>query len=289
MARRPDPQFLRGQVSRRLRQLREPQGLTQGQVAHQMDWGLSKVVRIENANVSISTSDLRGLLRLYGVDEQASGDLIARAKDSKRLPWHSAYASVLNPSFRRLLAYESYASCIQHVHSSVIPGLLQTEGYARAVLALARDGQDLEQVLAARKDRLDQLTVDPPELHFVLDEGVIRREVGGRSAMREQLKALIVAAERPTTTIQLVPYDRGVYPGLAQPFLILQLTDDLDTGIDHVVFLENVRSDHLIDDDLAEIDGYRRKWDGARRHALSPSDSLKLIQQQIDQLGRPEG
>lgn len=285
MARRPDPQFLRRQVSRRLRQLRDESGLTQQEAAGQIDWSLSKLIRIENAKVSITPIDLRALLDVYGVQDRVETEELAeRARDSRKQPWHSEYATVLNASFRRLLAYESYASSIHHVHPSLIPGLLQTKAYTREVLSWSYPSDQLDMALDARMARQRHLMDSPPELEFLVDEAVIRREVGGSTVMREQLDHLLDSARRPMTSIRVIPYGVGMYPGLTQPYLILQLADDLGTGYSHAVFLENVHTDELVDDDAVKIDDYRRKWDYARDHALSVTDSIELIKDQIGQL-----
>ncbi|HEY3609958.1 MAG TPA: helix-turn-helix transcriptional regulator [Pseudonocardiaceae bacterium] len=285
MARRPDPQFLRGQVSRRLRQLRDETGMTQQQAVARMDWSISKLIRIENANVSISTNDLRALLTLYGVGDQGEAKtLVARAKESRRQPWYADYGSVLNAQFRMLLAYESTASCIRQVHPSLVPGLLHTESYARTLLASVFSGKQLDLAVAARMARQSQLLSDPPELTFLLDEAAIRRMIGGPEVMREQLTHLLDVMENSAVTIQLITFSSGMYAGLVEPFLFLRLDDDLGTGVDQVVFLENARSDYLIHDDSEEIAAYAGKWNAAQRLALPESDSVKLVQEQIDLL-----
>ena len=137
----PDPQFLRGQLGRRLRQLREGRHLTQKQVIKELEWGISKLNRIENGNVTISITDLRSLLVLYDVhDSQTVEELVKRARQSREPSWYHEYVSVLSEAFRQLLAYESDASSIFQIHSTLIPGLLQTRRYSRAVLQVTSSG-----------------------------------------------------------------------------------------------------------------------------------------------------
>jgi transcriptional regulator with XRE-family HTH domain len=288
MARHPDPQFLRGQLSRRLRQLRDEAEtkMTQEDVADRMDWSISKLIRIENANVSISTNDLQALLALYGVRDRGEIEtLVAMAKGSRSQPWYSRYASVLNAQFRTLLAYESYASGIRQIHPFLVPGLLQTEPYARVQLASVLSGDQLALAVEARMARQRQLLSDPPELAFLIDESASRRMIGGPEVMRAQLTSLLDAMRSPTTSVQVMTFSTGMYVGLVEPFLLLRLDDDLDTGMEQVVFLEHPRSDPLIHDDRAEIVAYTEKWDAMQRLALSESDSAKLIQEQLDLLG----
>jgi transcriptional regulator with XRE-family HTH domain len=286
MARRPDPRFRREQVSRRLRRLRDDAHITQEQVADQMDWSTSKLIRVENANVSIATNDLRALLALYGVSDLAEiENLVAMAKDSRAQPWYSKYNPVLPASFRMLLAYESYASSIRQIHPALVPGLLHTESYARAVLASVFSGDQLDLAVEARMARQSQLLSDPPELAFLLDEAAIRRVIGGPDVMRAQLTHLLDVMTDSSTTIQVITFDAGMYAGLVEPFLFLRLDDDLDNSVKQVVFLENARSDYLIQDNSEETGAYAGKWDAAQRLALSKPDSVKVIQEQIDLLG----
>ncbi|HEX4723981.1 MAG TPA: helix-turn-helix transcriptional regulator [Pseudonocardiaceae bacterium] len=285
MARRPDPQFLRGEVSHRLRHFRDTARITQEEAAERMDWSISKLIRIENANVGISTNDLRALLALYGVHDQVGiENLVTMAKDGRRQPWHSKYSSVLNAQFRTLLAYESYASRIEQVQPLLVPGLLQTESYARALLASVYAGDQLALAVEARAARQHQILSDSPELIFLIDQAVIYRMVGGPDVMRGQLTALLDAMP-DSATIRIMPFSAGTYPGLVEPFLLLHLDDDLGTGVTRVVFLENPRSDYLIHDDDVEIAAYGKKWEAMLRQALSKSDSVKLIQEQIGLLG----
>jgi transcriptional regulator with XRE-family HTH domain len=281
----PDPQFLRGQLGRRLRQLRERRHLTQKRVIETLEWGISKLNRIENGNVTISITDLRSLLALYEVhDAYTVGELVRRARQSREQPWYHEYVSVLNEAFRQLLAYESDASRIFQLHPTLIPGLLQTQGYARAVLQATSSSSDLDMMLKARSLRLQHVMAGPPELMFLIDEAAIRRLIGGEEVMAEQLRALLTAAENPRVTIQIIPYEAGMHVGLVEPFLILHLADDLGTGVDRVVFLENAGSDYLIDDPDKGIAGYKQRWEVTRKQALSTADSVELIRTQADRL-----
>jgi hypothetical protein len=251
-----------------------------------MDWSVSKLIRIENANVGISTSDLRSVLALYGVtDQDEVANLVSRAKGSRARPWYSVYVSVLSLLFRDLLAYESYASCIRQIHPSLIPGLLHTESYARELLQSAFTGDQLELALKARMERQRQLRSDPPAMTFLLDEAAIRRVIGGPMVMREQLTHLLAAMDHPQTTVRVIEFSAGMHPGIAGPFVFLHLEGGTDMGVDDVVFLENANSDRFIHDDREKIAEYARDWDTAESLALSPSESATLIRGQIDILG----
>lgn len=281
----PDPQFLRGQLGRRLRQLRERRRLTQKQAIEKLEWGISKLNRIENGNVTTSITDVRSLLALYEVrDAQTVDELVKRARQSREQPWYHKYASVLNEAFRQLLAYESDASSIYQIHPTLIPGLLQTHRYSRAVLETTSSGGDLDALLEVRSLRLEHVMADPPELVFLIDEAAIRRLIGGREIMAEQLQALLTASENPKITIHIIPYESGMYASLVKPFLILHLVDDLGTGVNQVVFLENAESDYLIGDPDERIAGYKQRWDAATQQALSTADSVELIRTQVDRL-----
>lgn len=283
MARSPDPRLLRGQLSHRLRRLRAEADVTQESVAEQLGWSESKVIRIENSNVGISATDLRALLALYGLrEEREVNGLVAMAKDARSQTWYAPYASVLSSQFRMLLAYESYASSIRQVHPLLIPGLLQIEPYARAQLAPVVGDDQLELVVEARMERQRHLMSDPPDYSVLVDESAIRRPVGGTDVMLTQLRSLLKVMD--SVAVQVIPFSAGMYGGLAEPFLLLQLDDDLGVDTDQVVFLENMRSDYLVLDS-GRVAEYSQKWSAMQRLALSESDSADLIQQQIDLLG----
>jgi transcriptional regulator with XRE-family HTH domain len=270
-----------------LRRAREAKGLTQDQVAVAMDWSLSKVIRIESGAVSISTNDLRALLRIYEVTDPTITDtLIELGRVGRRRPWWAEYRdSFPSANFEKLLGLEAETSSVRHFQPITLPGLMQTEAYARSVL---RDNKprlsdsEIEDRVAVRLARQRTLLnrADPPLIDVVLDEAVLHRMAADPSTMREQLAHLCELTEQPHITVEIVPFVAGVYP-FTGPFMILSFPDPDDTD---VVYLETVLSERIIE--LAhEVAPYQAAFEGLRQKALDPSRSVALIKAAADDLG----
>jgi transcriptional regulator with XRE-family HTH domain len=270
---------------RKARQATDPP-LTQEQVAHEMDWSLSKVIRIESASSGISANDLKALLRLYGVEDSGQVDsLLALARVARERSWWSAYRDVAPSSLLQLIEYESAASVVRQFETTFIPGILQTEDYARAVIQDyydERPGSDrLRALVELRIRREDLFDADNrPSFQFMLDEAVIRRLVGGSSVMRNQLRRLIEVADRPNVTVEVIPFSAGLHPGMNGPFEIIEFADPSDSDI---VFLESPRGD-IVSDDPEETLKYREAFEGLAKAALGPRDSLARIAKIADEM-----
>jgi transcriptional regulator with XRE-family HTH domain len=254
------PTVHRRRLRGELRRARSEAGRTQREVAQAMDWSLSKLIRIESGAVSVSTTDLKALLDHYGVsDRQEVERLVELAQAGKdRRGWWSTYRDAVSQQYLTFLAHEDAASSIQQFEPLLVPGLLQTEAYARTVLqALAQTAPSkrIDDWVDLRMKRQDLLERDPlPELLFVLDEAVLRRPVGGPDMMRAQLNKLQQLAERPNITIEVVPFSAGAHPGMKGSFVILELPDAYEND---VLFLENSRGDWTSRDEQADILSYR--------------------------------
>src|SRR5215469_233686 len=167
---------------RKARQATEPP-LTQEQVAHEMDWSLSKIIRIESGSSGISANDLKALLQLYGVKDSGQVDsLLALARVARERSWWSAYRDVAPQTLLQLIEYESAAQVIKQFETLFVPGILQTEDYARAVLDNYYEeglGADQLRALVELRIRREELfdVENHPSFHFVLDEAVVRRLV----------------------------------------------------------------------------------------------------------------
>jgi transcriptional regulator with XRE-family HTH domain len=263
---------------KKARQATDPP-LTQEQVAGEMDWSLSKVIRIESGSSGISANDLKALLRLYGVKDSGQVDsLLALARAARERSWWSAYRDVAPSSLLQLIEYESVASVVRQFETTFIPGILQTEDYARAVIqdyCDERPGSDkLRGLVELRIRREDLFDADNhPSFHFMLDEAVIRRLVGGSSVMRHQLRRLIDVAGKPNVTVEVIPFSAGLHPGMNGPFEIIEFAGPSDSDI---VFLESPRGD-IVSDDPEETLRYREAFEGLVKAALGPRDSLARI------------
>ncbi|WP_354670906.1 DUF5753 domain-containing protein [Actinomadura sp. DC4] len=213
------------------------------------------------------------------------------ARGTRERGWWQAYQSDLDSNFRTYLGYEMGASHIRQFESSLVPGLLQTEDYARVVLReyVGDIGEEAIATLAGiRMSRQDQLRDrDPaPDQFYILDEAAIRRRVGatlpgGKGIMPAQLRFVIEAAQRPNTTIQIIPFEAGAHFGMKGPFTVLEF--DADLG--EVLFLENARGGDLTlmgrDAAVAE---YREAFEGLQKWTYDADRSLELIQEALDQM-----
>ncbi|GAB4056970.1 helix-turn-helix domain-containing protein [Catellatospora paridis] len=263
-----------------LRELRERAGMTHQQVGPALDCSPSKLSRIENGEVGVRRSDLLVLLDLYGLDDAAQRDeLIELARESKRRGgWWLKYGEVSSP-YLKLIQLESEADSIRGTELMFVPGLLQTEDYARAVIRATRpqDGPDeVERRVQIRLTRQELLKQEkPPEFWTVLDEAVLHRAVGSMPVMAEQLRVLAAANELPHITVQIIPFAHGGHEAMAGAFRILRFPDRRDPD---TVYLEGFAGDIYLDD-ASEVSRCSLVFDHLSAAALSPRlSSLRMLE-----------
>lgn len=229
--------------------------MTQRDVAAEMDWSLSKLIRIETGAVTIATNDLRALAAHYGItDAERVAKLIDEARRSReRSAWWSRYREVISPEMVSFLGYESSARVIRNFEPLLIPGLLQTEEYARDLFLYLRGPKEAsrtEALVRLRMERQEMLIAeDAPSTHFLIDEAAIRRAVGGQHTMRRQLRRLKEMVELPNVTIRVIPFDYGMYRGLRVPFVVFEFDDIQDPAI---LYLENPDGEIVVLEDVTE-------------------------------------
>ena len=271
----------RGRLTRELRRIRKDSGMTQEQVASEMEWSLSKLIRIEGGGVSISVSDLKSLLTLYQIaDEGHVEELVALARAARQRSWFTAFRDITSPQYVTFVGYEAAASIIRQFEPTLIPGQLQTEDYARAVtLEYAADRVDK---LVEVRIRRQELLEDPARLFFfILDEAAIRRQVGAPTnpgIMRRQLRRLIEIARQPNITIEIVPFSAGVHAGMKGPFTVLEFPGDDED----ILYLENARGgasnpSALLTGEDPQILTHRVTFERLREQSLGPKESIELI------------
>ncbi|OIJ93696.1 transcriptional regulator [Streptomyces sp. MUSC 14] len=275
------PAVRRRKLGAELRMLRTGAGLTSGDAARLVGWHQSKVSRIETGASGVKPADVRSLLDAYGVRDGHLRELLLMLAGSDgagdRHRWWHAYRGVLPPTYRDFISLESQASAMRTLETTVVPGLLQTPEYARAVTRAAvpdLDEERLDTLVEVRLARQDVLRSDPPlELCAVLDEAVLRREVGGPGVMARQLERLMEAARLPQVRLQVLPFGAGAHVGLTGPFVIFSFpsTSDLD-----VVVLDQLTSSLYLER-KEDLKAYSEAFDTLRIHALSPEDSLDYI------------
>lgn len=276
-----DPSFYRRRVREALRRAREGAGLTQRDAARELDWSMSKLVRIEAGSVGVSITDLRAMLTLYSVenDDQVN-ELVEMARASKERPWFSKYEKVLSPAFAQYLGYESSASVIRGFQPLTIPGLLQTDDYARAIIEASRVDQVDERVelRTTRQELLER--PDRPEIYYVLDEASLHRNVGGAAVMRSQLRHLRALAVEPHLSVRIVPFSVGAHASMKGSFTILEFADwDED-----VLYLETAGGSVTSREDQKLIADYRENFELLTEVALEDQDSVALIEDIINRL-----
>jgi transcriptional regulator with XRE-family HTH domain len=278
MAAGTGPTVRRRQLMAELRRLRETTRLTQEDVANRLDWHPTKVMRIETGRTAPHPNDVRVMLGLYGVtDADVLAGLIRLAKDARQRGWWYSYRDVLPSRFEFFIGLESEADTIRDFELAMIPGLLQTEDYARALIRglMAFDAAEIERRVELRMTRQKLLTaVDRPQLWAILDEAAVRRVVGGRAIMRAQLLHLAGAGELGPTTIQVLPYGAGPHPGQAGPFIILGFGTPAEP---EVVYMETVGG-NLYVDKPEEVRLFATVFDQLRAVALSPVQSRAMLQ-----------
>jgi transcriptional regulator with XRE-family HTH domain len=260
-----------------LRKLRSSAGLTQDEVGERTGINVATLYRIEHARVRPQTRTLRTLLDLYGVDEQQQADLVALLRDARQRGWLHAYQSELPEQYTTYIGFEGEASSVWNYESLFIPGLLQTEDYARAVIRAvlpwaSRD--EVERRVEVRMERQDVLRNDNPlELWVIMDEAALQRQVGGRPILQAQLGHLIEAADLPNVTFQVIPFDVGAHAGMPGSFVFMQFGE---AAIPDVVYIDSMAGDLFLEAD-ADVRRYRLVFEHLRAVAVSPDESRSLV------------
>lgn len=272
-----DPTVQRRRLRLELRRARDAAGLKQADVARAMDWSQSKLIRIEKGDVNISTNDLRALLNYYKVKEKKRvNELLELARAARGASFYDQFADLLKPGFQDYLAYEASASVIREYDTVLVPGLLQTEEYARAILQhmFGLSDEDIDKTWAVRQHRQDAVDRDdPPEMLFVLDEAALRRHVGRGRVMQHQFERIREAAAEPHISIQIMPFVRGAHPGMSSDFILLEFADP---NLDDLVHLEGINQT-TIRDDTELIAEYLDKFAKLQELAFSQDASIEFL------------
>lgn len=270
------PTVRRRRLASELRRLRERAQLTLEEVGEQLAWSATKVSRMETCRVGVTLKDVGRLLDLYEIDVAKREELVDLARDSRKKGWWQAYSDLSN-EYTTYIGLEAEAASMRSFATVVLPGLLQTENYARAVIRSAliiSSPGEIERRVEVRMARQKLLGQEKPlRLWTVLDEAIIRRPMGGSAVMRSQLERLLELAELPNVTIQVLPFEVGSHPGTNGAFQIMEFPQSADPD---VVFMENFTGSLYIE---RETDVYRYTliFDHLRAKALDPDDSRRLI------------
>jgi transcriptional regulator with XRE-family HTH domain len=244
-------------VGAQLRHLRTEQGISREQAGEAIRASAWKIHRLENGQVSFKDRDIADLLALYGVtDPDQVAALVALARKANTPSWWSRYSDLLPLWFRAYIDLESAASLIRTFQGQLVPGLLQTEGYMRAVIVGAHLGDSAEEVerrVALRMGRQALLArTDGFRLWAVVDEAALRRPVGGPKVARAQLERLIEATTLPTVTLQVLPLSASAHAAMVGAFSILRFPAP---DLPDMVYVEHLTS-ALYLDKRSDVDTY---------------------------------
>ena len=239
-----------------LHRLRESRGITAEQAADAIRGSHSKISRMEHGRVGFKERDVGDLLTLYGVtDSQERAALLNLARTANTPGWWHAYSDILPAWLEPYVGLEAAASVIRTYEVQFVPGLLQTEEYARALIrqGSAVSEEDVSRRAELRVSRQEVLGgPNPPQLWAVIDEGALRRPAGSKEIVREQLRYLIEVADHPAVTLQILPFSAGAHAAMGGPFTILR---SAEPDLADVVYIEQLTS-ALYLDKPAEVDSY---------------------------------
>lgn len=275
-----NPTLRRRQLASRLRELREQAGKSIKEAAEQLECSPAKISRIETAQRGALPRDVRDLCLFYGMTEQTQIDvLMSLAREAKQQVWWQETEDV---DFRPFLGLEIDATSISEYETTTVPGLLQTEEYARAIIKgyLPRMDPDvLEERVAYRLRRQERLNgPNPPKYWVLLDESVLHRHVGGADVMRKQLEHIEKTSELPHVTIQVIPFTVGAHMGFDSAFVLLEFSDPT---IGDTVYLDTLMGSFYLEK-AKELERFRETLNHLRAVALSPQESAVHIARAYD-------
>ncbi|MFF8728085.1 helix-turn-helix domain-containing protein [Streptomyces sp. NPDC015171] len=276
MASNVNPTVRRRRLGQELRRLRELKGMTAEEVAERLLVSQSKISRLENGRRSISQRDVRDLCGVYEVEDQRIVDsLMEMARDSRQQGWWHTFGDI---PYSVYIGLETDAESLRVYEPQLVTGLLQTHAYAEALVQGAlpeTSTAEIEKRVQVRLRRQERITAEtnPLRLWVVLDEAALRRVVGSRLVMREQLEHLIEMSQLPHITVQVLPFEVGAHPGLNGQYAILEFADAADSS---VVYLEGVTSDLYLEK-AQDVQKYAVMYEHLRAQSLNVEASRQYI------------
>ncbi|WP_221352282.1 helix-turn-helix domain-containing protein [Streptomyces beigongshangae] len=276
MASNVNPTVRRRRLGQELRRLRELKGMTAEEVAERLLVSQSKISRLENGRRSISQRDVRDLCGVYEVEDVRIVDsLMQMAKDSRQQGWWHSFGDI---PYSVYIGLETDAASLRVYDPLVVPGLLQTRPYAEALIqgalpeAATGDVDKRVQVRLRRQERISD-PENPLRLWTVLDEAALRRTVGNKQVMIEQLEHLVEMSHVPHVTVQVIPFAMGAHPGVSGQYAILEFPDAADSS---VVYIEGVTSDLYLEK-ANDVQKYSVMYEHLRAQALNADQSREFI------------
>jgi transcriptional regulator with XRE-family HTH domain len=282
---RGGPTVLRMLLGIQLRRLREASGLSPEQAGYEIRASRSKISRVEHGRVGFKERDVSDLLSLYGVtDSDERQRMLALARQANDHGWWAKYDDIMPDWFESYVGLEQATTLIRTYELQFVPGLFQTDGYARAVTMLghrAASASEIERRVSLRMQRQELFAADDsPRIWAVIDESALRRPVGGRDVMRAQLRHLMAVTEYPRVTLQVMPFSRGGHPAAGGSFSILRFAE---ADLPDIVYIEQLTS-ALYLERRDEVDNYMEVMNRLSAEAETPADSAGLLQKIIRSL-----
>ncbi|ALC29337.1 MULTISPECIES: helix-turn-helix transcriptional regulator [unclassified Streptomyces] len=274
----PRPTVRRRRLGAELKRLREKAGVSMEDAAERIGGDKPKISRQENGRQGVSKLEIEALLELYRVsDDRLRTALTTLAREGRRKGWWAQYSDILTAGFQEWLSIESDAARILAFQPMLVPGLLQTVEYATEVIRCAeKDATQAERdsYIEVRKARQEIFARDnPPQYLCLLDEAVLRREVGGPAVMKAQLAQILKVNNPPKLTIQVVPFGQGWHAGTHGPFNIYSYPDPMDLDVVNLGYLDGAL--YLEEDD--SVKRYQLAFDELRGTALTTRQSMELV------------
>jgi hypothetical protein len=281
----------RRQLGRYLRDLRGSQRITVKTAAEKLEWSETKVWRIETGQTSLRSHDVELMCRIYAAPPDLTEALMGLAKETKAKGWWHAYGDVIPEGFDVYIGLEEAASQLSAYQNELVPGLLQTEQYARAVIKADNPGVDDEEIdrrvhVRIARQALVRRQTAPPELTVVLNEAILRRPVGGSQVMAAQLDSLADSAGLPNVALRVVPFRAGLHHGvMSGPFVILRFprTGDGHDSEPATVYVDGFTG-ALYLDKPREVERYATAFESIWSAALDEPASRGLINQAAEEL-----
>jgi len=269
--------------------LRKDRGLTQGRVAENLEWSTSKLIRVEGGHTSITKVDLDALLGQYGVTSENQRErLHVLNRAARERGWWEVFRDGgLSETYLTYVGYEVGATVIRQFQGSVMPGLLQTAEYAKALTAYAIEAIQVASVVDLRLRRQEYLAQrsSRPHQHYIIDEAVVRRHIGIQedpAIMPNQLLYVAERAEREESLdVRVIPFKVGAHAGLAGPFTLLEF----DGGLDDILYLDGGREMIAMKKSDPEVSEYAESFESLSGDALSAEDSIALLRDAAEDLG----
>ncbi|MGQ0778135.1 MAG: helix-turn-helix domain-containing protein [Pseudonocardiales bacterium] len=270
------PTVRRRRLGSEIKRLRDAERMSGSTLAKKIGTSQPQLSRVENARGQLIPAQLEKLIKIFNVDERKAEEMRILRRDGSVLGWWEQYSEVLPDNIELLIGLEAGAAWEQIYQDAFIPALLQTPGYAKAVISSAAPflrSADVPRLVQLRTDRQQRLTAADFRLTAVINEAALHRWVGGREIMRAQLRHLVDAQHNATVEVLVLPYEAGEHPAQGQSFMLLNFPEPEDPTI---VFLDYAHSSGFLEK-AHEIRQHTSVFGAVVAQALGPDDSMRKI------------